>query len=88
MVQGPLEIPLEKSGARGFQKKWGQRFAEKMGPEVFRKMGARVTPYTTVVSSNVLNFYCHSKCPCINVARLSVLYYDTIAHVVNIPGKS
>ena len=35
-----LEIPLEKSGARGFQKngarglqtKWGQRFVEKMGP--------------------------------------------------------
>ena len=40
MVRGQLEIPLEKSGARGFQKngarglqtKWGQRFAEKMGP--------------------------------------------------------
>ena len=48
MVRGRLEIPLEKSGARGFQKngarcfqkngarglqtKWGQRFAEKMKP--------------------------------------------------------
>ena len=40
MVRGRLEISAEKSGARGFQKngarglqtKWGQRFAEKMGP--------------------------------------------------------
>ena len=41
-----------------------------------------------VVSSDVLNFYGHSQCPCIYVARLCVLHYDTIAHVVNIPGKS
>ena len=41
-----------------------------------------------VVSSNVLNFHGHSQCPCINVARLSVLHYDTVAHVVNIPGRS
>ena len=41
-----------------------------------------------VVSSDVLNFHGHSQCPCINVARLSVLHYDTVAHVVNIPGKS
>ena len=41
-----------------------------------------------VVSSDVLNFHGHSQCPYINVARLSVLHYATVAHVVNIPGKS
>ena len=41
-----------------------------------------------VVSSDVLNFHGHSQCLCINVARLNVLHYDTVAHVVNIPGKS
>ena len=34
-----------------------------------------------VVSSDVLNFHGHSQCPCINVARHSVLHYDRIAHV-------
>ena len=41
-----------------------------------------------VVSSDVLNFHGHSQCSYINVARLSVLHYATVAHVVNIPGKS
>ena len=41
-----------------------------------------------VVSSDVLNFYGHLQCPCINVARHSVLHYATVVHVVNIPGKS
>ena len=36
----------------------------------------------------MLNFHGHSQCPCINVSRLSVLHYDTVAYVVNIPGKS
>ena len=36
----------------------------------------------------MLNFHGHSQCPYINVARLSVLHYATVAHVVNIPGKS
>ena len=36
----------------------------------------------------MLNFHGHSQCSCINVARLSVLYYATVAHVVNIPVKS
>ena len=36
----------------------------------------------------MLNFHGHSQCPCINVARLSVLHYATVAHAVNTPGKS
>ena len=40
------------------------------------------------VSSDVLNFHGHSQCPSINVARLSVLHYATVVHVVNIPGTS
>ena len=40
-----------------------------------------------VVSSDVLNFHGHSQCPCINVARFSVLHYATVAHAVNIQSS-
>ena len=44
--------------------------------------------YKNIIYSHfVLNFHGHSQCPCINVARLSVLHYDRIANV-NIQGKS
>ena len=46
MVQGRLEIPLEKSGARGFQNN-GARGFQKNGARGFQKNGARVPPYTT-----------------------------------------
>ena len=46
MVQGRLEIPLEKSGARGFLNN-GARGFQKNGARGFQKNGARVPPYTT-----------------------------------------
>ena len=49
MVQGRLEIPLEKSGVRGFQKNVSRGFQKKMCPEVCRKNVSRVAPYTTHV---------------------------------------
>ena len=48
MVRGRLEIPLEKSGARGFQKNGARGLqkngARKMGPEVCRKKGPGCHP--------------------------------------------
>ena len=48
MVQGRLEIPLEKSGAKGFQNK-GPEVSRKMGPEVPRKMGPECHPILLVM---------------------------------------
>ena len=57
-------------------------------PAQYQKLCLSLSLIVFVVSSDVLNFHGHSQCPCINVARLSVLHYATVAHVVNIPGKS
>ena len=68
MVRGRLEIPLEKSGARGFQKNGARGLqkngARKMGPEVCRKMGPGCHPilllsYITTSRSN--DVFCQSE---------------------------
>ena len=55
-------------------------------PAQYQKRYLSLSLIVFVVSSDVLNFHGHSQCPCINVARLSVLHNDTI--VVDIPGRS
>ena len=58
MVRGRLEIPLEKSGARGFQKNGARGLqkngARKMGPEVCRKMGPGCHPILLIGNTNAL----------------------------------
>ena len=53
MVRGRLEIPLEKSGARGLQKN-----------------GARVSPYTTSMTEDIL-------------MNLSIIRHDNVPYFVN-----
>ena len=57
-------------------------------PAQYQKRYLSLSLIVFVVSSDVLNFHGHLQCPCINVARLSVLHYATVAHAVNTPGKS
>ena len=64
------------------------KYSISFSPAQYQKRYLSQSLIVFVVSSDVLNFHGHSQCPCINVARLSVLHYDTIAYAFNIPGKS